>query len=255
MNSDDKEGFSSKSGEHLEFIENALKFDKALVRTLSFLSLCEQANYLTVSKRWNAAMRTAWREDLHTLCLEQLWCSFGPKDAEKVLALMRNFGHINKLSVAYCSHVTDAMLVQMLNSLLPKQKEWPLTSLNVFYCNHVADSFVKYLSDNFPALTELNLGRLPQLTTKAFDYLAKLPNLRKLNMVSNSVTEDTFMMFDDGSSFPALVELDVQNAGKKDLQKYVDELKATRPKLKIVGPEPVRFEVMRKSQKKPQSTS
>lgn len=49
MNSEEKEGFGSKGqGENWEFIENALKFDKALVRALSFLSICEQLNYLTV---------------------------------------------------------------------------------------------------------------------------------------------------------------------------------------------------------------
>jgi len=255
MSSDDKSEFAPK-GDRLDALANALKETRPLHRVLSFMSLLEQMNYLTVSKRWNNAIRTTWKDEQRTLCLEQFWAQLGLAHTDKIVNIVRTMGHLTKLSVAYCSNLSDVSLIQILTILAQKQKEGSLISLNLFYCHSVTDVSAKYLVDHFPNLTELNLGRCQLLTEKAVELVGKLKYLKRLTLSSNpNLSEETFMLLDDGTSFPALTELDVQCSGKRPLAKYVDEIKVTRPSLKIVGPDLIRYEMVKRSTKKPQSTS
>lgn len=92
---------------------------------------------------------------------------------------------------------------------------------------------------------------------------------------NTSVNEETFMILDDPDSFASLTEFDIQvrrelvqlfnvalivcvgcQHSSKDVQKFADEMKGTRPSLRILGPTPIRLvERTRKTAKQPLAAS
>jgi len=218
---------------------------------LSFLSILELLNYLPVSKHWNAWIKRAWRPPHgRFLCLEQFWARLGAPgtDSTPFVSLLSQMDGVEHISLAYCSGLTDAIAEQLFDVLAgTAERAGRVTSLNLFYCYQLSEKTICGLADRFPGLQDLNIGRVPKVTLSALEVLgSKLKHLRKLNLICNlNLNEDAMALFDIDVKFSALIELDIQDTSMA-LQKYVDELKNTRPGLTIKGPEIVRTDPTKK---------
>jgi hypothetical protein len=230
-----------------------------------------------------------WKHATGTLNLEQFWFRLGLCKNDFFVNLIKQTDRIQHVSFAYCSALTDGTLRNFLTVLA--EKRCPLQSLNLFFCPQLTDNTTDFIVQTFPDLQELNLGRCVQFSGRSIRSLATLRHLRKLNMVwavlpgwglltvrfvaqvhNTSVNEETFMILDDPDSFASLTEFDIQvrrslfnwhslfvlraQHSSKDVQKFADEMKGTRPSLRILGPTPIRLvERTRKTAKQPLAAS
>lgn len=242
MSGETKDSEREHPGEH---IARMLAFGEAKIIThiFSFLTPIEGINYRRVCKRWRDLIDTTWRVKCRYLCLEQFWAYLGHPsvDPNAVAQFVARFKSVTSLCLNYCWMLTDSVLQTICEPLAGEN----VRSLSLFYCGQLTESAVQWIVHKFPKLTELNLGRCHKLIgDSAMRTLNRLPELRKLNLCGASasrLTEETFMILDDETAFPALEELDIQDSSK-ELQKYVDELRESgrRPHLRIKGPQVIR---------------
>ena len=210
------------------------EFSPLLPQVLSFLSVIELMYLQQVNRRWQQDVVTARASFIHKLHLGQFWSRLGVVDVGHFTRLVSAFTSVTELNVSYCHFLTNQHLVDIVHAIPHYER---LERLNLFYAYNLTDDAVLALVPSLPALTDLNLGRCIRLTDRAVRALQPLSSLRSLVLTSlPALSEETLMMFDDPAYLAQLQSLTLVNAGHFTTVE-VDEVRATRPLLKVVGPE------------------
>ena len=139
-----------------------------------------------MSKSWNALVDEAFYSTITHLDLGQFWASIGTSDVDisYFVKLVSRCHHVKKLSLAFCTHLSDQSFFTIFQAL-PQQKA-RVTSLNLFYCYNLTRSGIKHVVEFFPVLEELNLGRCMKISNESFMLLQQLGELKHLSLVNFS---------------------------------------------------------------------
>ena len=225
-------------------------FPSLLPHVFSFLSVVELMYIQQVNRRWYHDVYTARGHLIHKLNLGQFWSRLGVLDLAHFTRLTSAFHSVTELNLAYCHFLTPQHLIDLVHSIPHFER---IERLNLFYCYGLDDAAISSLIPALPALTDLNLGRCIRITDRTVRSLASLQHLRSLTLTSlPALSEETLMLFDDPAYLSALQTLTLVNAGKFT-QVEVDEVRATRPQLRIVGPEEQHQQLERNGKRKGES--
>jgi hypothetical protein len=168
----------------------------------------------------------------------QFWSRIGVIDSRYFLPLIVQFHSIRDLNLAYCNFLTGSVLLEFVDHIANYGE---IERINLFYCYQLQDQEIIQLISKTPKLREFNIGRVVNLTDATMNALANLQYLRSLNVIYNGqIDEETLMLFDDSSKFPNLHTLNVVQCAKYlEKPELIEELKNTRPHLKIIGPQEI----------------
>ena len=222
-------------------------FPSLLPHVFSFLSVVELMYLQQVNRRWYSDVYTARAHLIHRLNLGQFWSRLGVLDLGHFTRLTSAFRSVTDLNLSYCHFLTPYHLIDLVHSIHNYER---LERLNLFYAYNLTDDAVTSLIPSLPSLTDLNLGRCIRLTDRTVRALMPLSSLRSLTLTSlPALSEETLMLFDDPAYLPSLQTLTLVNAGKFTVVE-VDEVRTTRPQLRIIGPEEQHQQLERNGKRK-----
>jgi len=212
-------------------------FAPIMPQVFSFLSVIELMYTQQVNHIWCSHVGNARSVHIHKLHLGQFWSRIGVIDVSYFSQLCSSFKAVEELNLGYCHFITGDTLSRVVSAIPSYQR---IEKLNLFYCYQLTDEQIIALLPLFPQLTDLNIGRCIKLTDKCIRAVSsQLPHLRSLTLSSLPLlTEETLMLFDDTSLFPSIGYLNLVSAGKYSVIE-VDEVRNSRPGVKIVGPEEI----------------
>jgi hypothetical protein len=176
-----------------------------------------------VSRSWLRHASTARRSLIHRLHYGQFWSRIGVIDTHHFARVASAYHEIVDLNLAYCNFMTGPCFFSILHAIPNFHR---ITKLNLFYCYQLTDEDIERLvnQQTLPNLRELNLGRVSKLTDRSVRALADLKSLTYLNLVHNHhIGEETLMLFDDLTKFPALQILNLMHCTKYRMED-IDEL-------------------------------
>ena len=230
-------------------------FQPLLPQVLSFLSVIELLYIQQVNHRFYDSVYVAKTDLIARLHLGQFWSRLGVTPIEHFLSLVSGYRQVRELNVSYCHFITGEALIAVIKGIPSYER---IERLNLFYCYNLTDEQVAAVLPMLPNLTELNLGRCIHITDKTLRTLRTSTTLRSLTLSSlPQLTEETLMAFDDPSTMPTLSYLSLVNTGKFSALQ-VEEVRTSRPQMRIVGPEeqhmPVERNGKRKENRKDMST-
>ena len=222
-------------------------FTPLLPQVFSFLSVIELLYIQQVNHRFYDGVYEAKADLIARLHLGQFWSRLGVQPTEHFLSLVSGYRAVRELNVSYCHFLTGDTLLALVKGTPGYEK---IERLNLFYCYNLSDEHIAAVLPLLPGLTELNLGRCIHISDKTLRTLRASATLRSLTLSSLPLlTEETLMAFDDPSTMPALSYLSLVNAGKFSAIQ-VDEVRASRPHIRIVGPEEQHMPVERNGKRK-----
>ena len=222
-------------------------FQPLLPQVLSFLSVIELLYIQQVNHRFYDGVYEAKTDLITRLHLGQFWSRLGVMPTEHFLSLLSGYRAVRELNVSYCHFLTGDTLLALVKGTPSYER---IERLNLFYCYNLTDEHVAAVLPLLPNLAELNLGRCIHITDKTLRVLRTSPTLRSLTLSSLPLlSEETLMAFDDPSTLPALAYLSLVNTGKFSAIQ-VDEVRVSRPQMRIVGPEEQHMPVERNGKRK-----
>lgn len=215
-------------------ILNHTAFNSILPRIFSYLSVVELMFIASVNKRWHELVNITCAEHIDTLNLCQFWSRIGVLDTRLFRGLVSKFHHVRHLNLAYCHKLNTDTLIDIITAIPQHQS---INKLNLFYCYELNDDSIDVVLQLLPKLTELNVGRCMTLTNRSIDLLSDCNTLRKLVIVANpNIDIEITNYLDDPTKFKGLRVLNVVNCTKLK-QDIMNECKANRPNLRIIGPD------------------
>jgi hypothetical protein len=186
-------------------IAAALHMDEIVPHVLSYMTTVELLLVPAVCHAWSRHTSTARAALIHRLHFGQFWSRIGViGQPERFARIASGFEALVELNLACCNFMPGSTFELILHAIPNFSR---LTKINLFYSYQLTDDDVTRLitPEALPQLRELHLGRVRKLTDRSTRALAEMPNLTYLNMVHNrNITEETLMLFDDPTKFPAL---------------------------------------------------
>ncbi|KMS93387.1 hypothetical protein BVRB_031990, partial [Beta vulgaris subsp. vulgaris] len=88
-----------------------------LGRIFTYLTIFEYINVTKVSKAWAKIAAEETIQCMTTFDAAQLWYLLGQIDPSPIITMINQFVNVNKYSFAYCHHLTDAKLLQLLEAI------------------------------------------------------------------------------------------------------------------------------------------
>eukprot|EP00455_Lapot_gusevi_P039911 TRINITY_DN4491_c0_g3_i1.p1 TRINITY_DN4491_c0_g3~~TRINITY_DN4491_c0_g3_i1.p1 ORF type:complete len:240 (-),score=18.70 TRINITY_DN4491_c0_g3_i1:268-987(-) len=211
---------------------NLDQYERVSVNSLSFLTLLELFIIQRASRRFRQlSLLTLQR--LGTLELNQFWHQVGVSDSEQVSNLLRSMDQVHTLSLSFCHHAHDDVLLQIMTSL---PNPLALRRLHLYYVHRMTEPCFKHILQLCPNLIELNIGRCHRLTADAVAALSSLTQLKILHLSGNVQLENNALQLLEEALPAGFKFLDIHECTGFD-PAYVLELKHNRPEWNIVGPE------------------
>jgi hypothetical protein len=233
MNANTNPNANNEDALNLSLLFRHPHFNQLLPPIFSYLTLIELIYIQSVNRNWYQNVKIAQKYYTKNLHFGQFWSRISTLHLESMLKFVNQFEQIIEVNFSYCHLLTNDICKQILTNI-PNYNN--IEKLNLFYCYELTDDFIEWITVQLPHLHELNLGRCIKLTDRTLLSIAKLPQLRILNIVYNpNVTIDSLMMFDDPSCFRSLQSFNVINC-KHFQPEVVEDLHVSRPHLRITGP-------------------
>ena len=235
------------SGRTIALLLKDAGFTPLLPQVFSFLSVIELLYIQQVNHRFYDGVYEAKADIITRLHLGQFWSRLGVTPTEHFLSLISGYRAVREVIVSYCHFLTGDTLLALIKGTPSYER---VERLNLFYCYNLTDEHVAAVLPLLPALQELNLGRCIHITDKTLRALRTSTTLRSLTLSSlPQLTEETLMAFDDPATMPALSYLSLVNTGKFSALQ-VEEVRTSRPQMRIVGPEEQHMPLERNGKRK-----
>jgi hypothetical protein len=196
---------------------------------LSFVCLADSMMLCGVNQALQQHVKEYWQEEAQRLNLNFFF--YSDFQHPETFKFVKQFRALAEVNLAFCSKLTDASLVALLDTVLYKEN---VRKLNLYFCYELSDEAILYIVQTFPKLTHICLGKCVKLTDESMRHLSTLRQLKNVDLSGvRKLTNQALMTFDYELQFPKLKRctiIDCANISEENLE----ETKEARPSIRFV---------------------